>query len=314
MASSAARPLAIGTSRESKDSREAALRPPHRADNRPNLILRPFHQAARVVSLREFSNNAYNHHHGIQSTERFGFGTDPDGDGYADELTRADITAVSAFQATLAAPGQVIPRNSAIETAIRIGFDRFRFVGCATCHIPSLPLSAKGRIYTEPGPYNPAGNLRAGEAPSLAIDLSDDRLPQPRLKPDSDGVIHVPAFTDMKLHDICSGPDDPNAEPLDMQHAPGSELFFAGNSKFLTKRLWGSASEPPYFHHGRYTTLREATLAHAGEALESRKAFQALPARDQDAVIEFLKSLRILPPGARSTVVDESGRPRLFVQ
>jgi hypothetical protein len=36
----------------------------------PNLIIRPFHQAGAVVSLREFSNNAFNHHHGIQSTER----------------------------------------------------------------------------------------------------------------------------------------------------------------------------------------------------------------------------------------------------
>ena len=44
----------------------------------PSLIIRPFHQAGRVVSLREFSNNAFNHHHGIQSTERFGIGTDPD--------------------------------------------------------------------------------------------------------------------------------------------------------------------------------------------------------------------------------------------
>jgi hypothetical protein len=30
------------------------------------------HQAANVVSLREFTNNAFNQHHGMQSTERFG--------------------------------------------------------------------------------------------------------------------------------------------------------------------------------------------------------------------------------------------------
>ena len=28
----------------------------------PSLIIRPFHQAGRVVSLREFTNNAFNHH------------------------------------------------------------------------------------------------------------------------------------------------------------------------------------------------------------------------------------------------------------
>ena len=47
----------------------------------PSLVIRPFHQAGNVVSLRQFSNNAFNHHHGIQTTERFGDGTDPDGDG-----------------------------------------------------------------------------------------------------------------------------------------------------------------------------------------------------------------------------------------
>jgi Di-haem oxidoreductase, putative peroxidase len=276
----------------------------------PDLIIRPFHQAGRVVSLREFSNNAFNHHHGIQSTERFGYGTDPDGDGFRDEMTRADVTAVSVYQATLAVPGRVIPRDPEIEAAIRVGEQRFGEIGCARCHVPLLPLSANGRIYTEPGPYNPPGNLRRGEAPELRIDLSDERLPQPRLRPDALGVVYVPAFTDLKLHDISSGPDDPNAEPLDMQHAPGSELFFSGNSKFLTKKLWGAAGEPPYFHHGKFSTLREAVLGHAGEALDTRRAFQALPADGQDAVIEFLKSLRILQPGARSLVVDERGRPR----
>src|SRR2546422_5331719 len=27
--------------------------------------------------------------------------------------------------------------------------------------------------------------------------------------------------------------------------------IFAGNRKFLTRRLWDSANQPPYFHHGR---------------------------------------------------------------
>lgn len=217
----------------------------------PNLVIRPFHQAGRVVSLREFSNNAFHHHHGIQSTERFGNGTDPDGDGFTDEMTRADVTAVSVFQAALPVPGRVIPRDPAIEAAIHLGEEKFSTIGCARCHVPSLPLSAKGRIYTEPGPFNPSGNLRPGEAPEFSIDLADARLPQPRLMPGSDGIVYVPAFTDFKLHDISNGPNDPNREPLDMQHPPGSQEFFEGNGKFLTKRLWGAASEPPYFHHGK---------------------------------------------------------------
>ena len=36
----------------------------------------------------------------------------------------------------------------------------------------------------------------------------------------------------------------------------------------------------------------------------------APPARERDAVIEFIKSLRVLPEGTRFTVVDEHGRPQ----
>jgi hypothetical protein len=41
--------------------------------------------------------------------------------------------------------------------------------------------------------------------------------------------------------------------------------------------------------------MREAVLAHHGEAENSYAAFQKLDKYDQDCVIEFLKSLRIVP-------------------
>ena len=67
----------------------------------PSLVIRPFHQVGNIVSVRQFTNNAFNHHHGIQSEERFGLGVDPDGDGFVNELTTADMTAVTLFQITL---------------------------------------------------------------------------------------------------------------------------------------------------------------------------------------------------------------------
>jgi cytochrome c peroxidase len=277
----------------------------------PSLAIRPFHQAGAVISLREFSNNAFNHHHGIQSTERFGTGTDPDGDGFSDEMTRADVTAAALFQAVLPVPGRVIPRDRAVERAVREGEHLFVGIGCADCHVPSLPLGERGWIFSEPNPYNPPGNLQPGEAPALRVDLSRPDLPGPRLAAQR-GVVHVPAFTDLKLHDVTSGAGDPNREPLDMTHPAGSAAFFAGNGRFLTRKLWGSANEPPYFHHGQYTTLREATLAHFGEAETARAAFVALAAADQDAVIEFLKTLQVLPPGTKHLVVDERGHPRTW--
>jgi hypothetical protein len=275
----------------------------------PSLVIRPFHQAGAVVSLREFTNNAFNHHHGIQPTERFGLGTDPDEDGFTNEMTRADVTAATLFQATLPVPGRVIPSDPAIEAAVWLGEQRFSSIGCATCHIPSLPLTNRGWIFTEPNSFNPSGNLQVGQTQTLSVDLTDKKLPGPRLRA-VNGVVHVPAFTDFMLHDITSGPADPNREPLDMQKAATDPAFFAGNSKFLTRKLWGTANEPPFFHHGQFTTLRDATLAHAGEAAVAKSNYDALPPDEQDAVIEFLKSLQVLVPRSLHLIVDEHGNPR----
>jgi hypothetical protein len=279
------------------------------AGSPPNLIVRPFHQAGAVVSLRQFTNNAMNHHHGIQPAERFGENADPDGDGFVNEMTDGDVTAVSIFQATMAVPGRVIPNDRAIEAAIHIGERRFQSIGCTSCHIPRLPLDRSGWMFSEPGPYNPAGNRRPEDGPVMEVNLNSPRLPLPRLEAQG-GVVWVPAFTDLRLHDICDGPDDPNIEPIDMHAAPGSPEFFAGNRRFITRKLWGTANEAPYFHHGQFTTLREAVLAHGGEAASTRAKFLALPPAERDAVIEFLKSLQVLPPGTPSLVVDERGRPR----
>jgi CxxC motif-containing protein (DUF1111 family) len=111
----------------------------------------------------------------------------------------------------------------------------------------------------------------------------------------------VPAFTDMKLHDITSGPNDPNAEALNQNQPAGSPGFFAGNRRFLTRKLWGFANSGPFMHHGKFTTIREAVLAHSGEALSSRMRFQNLSAYDSGSVIEFLKTLQVLPPGTRQS-------------
>jgi hypothetical protein len=278
--------------------------------DRPKLILRPWHQASNVVSLREFTNTAYNQHHGIQSTERFGVDTDPDGDGFVNELTRADVTAVSLFQAAMAVPGRVIPNDREIEDAVLQGEKVFDRIGCAACHIPGLPLVNQGWIYSEPNPYNPPLNLRPGTTRSIEMDLNSAALPMPRLRPDTEhpNIVWVPAYTDLKLHDI-SDPSE-SVEPLDMNQTPWTAKFRQGNRRFLTKRLWGAANEPPYFHHGLFTTLRQSVLAHAGEAIASRRRFENMEEYDQDSLIEFLKTLQVLPQGTLNLVVDEKFQPK----
>ena len=280
----------------------------------PSLVIRPWHQSGSVVSLREFTNNAFNQHHGIQSTERFGIDTDPDGDGVMNELTRADVTAVTVFQAAMAVPGRVIPNDKGIERAVLEGERIFGRIGCAVCHVPALPLSRPNWKYTEPNPFNPPTNLRVGDAKTFSFDLNDPSLPSPRLSPLGSDVqsLDVPAYTDFKLHDITDPNDPAAAEPIDMNQTVWSPKFNQGNRRFLTKRLWGCANEPPYFHDGVLTSLRQAVLAHSGEALKSRKAFQDESKYGQDALIEFLKSLQVLPPGTKSLVVDEHYRPKVW--
>jgi hypothetical protein len=149
-----------------------------------------------AVSLRQFTTNAFNHHYGMQAEERFGAGVDYDGDAFANELTRADITAAALFQLAIAAPGRVIPDDPAVQAAILNGEMVFVKAGCAGCHIASLPLN--NWIYTEPNPYNPPGNLRSGKAPILTMDLTDRLLPHPRLRP-VNGVIQVSEYRE--VHD-----------------------------------------------------------------------------------------------------------------
>lgn len=284
----------------------------------PTLAISPFAQGSNVISIRQFTNNAANQHHGMQPEERFALNADPDADGVTNELTTADITALSLFQATMAVPGQVIPDGPAAARAVFEGHEVFDRIRCDSCHIDALPLTNKGWIYSEPNPYNPVGNLQLGTenypltSPALSVDLTSNELPQPRLH-SIGNVVMVPAYTDLKLHDISATSEaatDPECEPLDQNQIAGTDAFFAGNCKFITRKLWGFYNQGGAFmHHGKFTTAREAVEAHNGEALVERQAFDALPTEQQNDLIEFLKSLQVLPAGSRSLVVDQNGRP-----
>ncbi len=260
-----------------------------------DLIVKPFHQKGVVVSLREFTNNAMNHHHGMQSGERFGVGIDADNDGHVDEATAGDITALTLFQATLAAPGRVLPQDAGAAAAVARGEALFARsivnggIACNDCHRNDLML--QDPVYTEPNPFNPAGNLRPADvAAPIRIDLTQVGE-QPRLPRETSGAVRVPLYSDLKRHDMGPGLAEANVQ--------------AGvpTTHFLTKKLWGFANEPPYMHHGRATTIAEAILMHGGEAQASRDAFAALSATDQAAVTEFLKSLQVLPDGTTTTQI-----------
>lgn len=44
----------------------------------------------------------------------------------------------------------------------------------------------------------------------------------------------------------------------------------------------------------------------------ARQAFDGLSAYEQDSIVEFLKTLQVLPPGSKDLIVDERGRPKVW--
>ena len=280
-----------------------------------DLVIRPFHQKGAVASLRDFTNTALNQHHGIQTSERAGPGVDPDGDGVKDELTAGDVTALVFFQAALDTPGRLLPRDAARRAAAVRGESQFEAIGCAQCHLPALTLD--DARFVEPGPYNPRGNLRRDSGRKLvSIDLAREGIgPRPERLPD--GRVVVRAFTDLKRHELNDDDLRHFANERVAQGTLAGVLQSASftqvpkgrpRTQFLTRKLWDVGNTDPYGHRGDLPTLTEAIHFHGGEARSARDAFFAQSEADRGAVIEFLRTLQILPAGAAGLSLTESAR------
>lgn len=269
--------------------------PDGRVDTRPiegvdhDLVVRPFSHKGVMTSLRQFSINALNHHHGMQADERFGTRwtgeTDFDEDAVTQEISHGDVSALVAWQASLPPPILLSPVDPVWVTAALQGRQHFTQVGCADCHKPYLPLDSL--VFDDPGPLDAAGTLRQGEGLDSSYNLELLEWAA-SLKRDSKGRILVPLFGDLKRHTIA-----------DQQVAVlGNELLsqrFVDRNVFITTELWGVASTAPYGHRGNLTTLREVINAHGGDARGSRDAWKALSEQQQNELIAWLKTLVIAP-------------------
>ena len=245
-----------------------------------DLIVRPFIQKGVTTSLREFTNDAMLHHHGIENYERVGAYVDRDGDGIVNELTPGDVTALVAFMATLPAPIPQLPEDREQREIVELGREKFEAIGCGLCHIPELPLESL--VFTEPNEFNVGRDLRPEAVDAvLEIDLSEYAS---ELQTDENGHYLIPVFSDLRRHDM--GEDG----ALDNE-----EVIQAGvpTEWWMTRRLWGFASEPPFLHHGRATLISDAIKAHGGSANGARNRFLRLPEAEQEAIIAFLKTMTI---------------------
>jgi di-heme oxidoreductase (putative peroxidase) len=255
----------------------------------------------------------------MQAVEIVGDNVDGDFDGVKNEMTIGDQTALAVYMAAQPRPtslvelsvlGLIEPLTQTQLTTIARGAVVFGQVGCASCHIPVMPIN--NPTFSEPsqnaayrdGTAFPAGQnpIARGVDPAFAVkfDLTRDQ-PDNRIElPNGTTFLLVELFGDLKRH--VMGPrlaepvneiagDDVTPIPLNPnnRHTPDT---------FLTENLWGVGSTPPYMHDGRATTITEAILEHStgassdpSEAKQSRQAYLALPAGDKRALVAFLENL-----------------------
>jgi len=108
------------------------------------------------------------------------------------------------------------------------------------------------------------------------------------------GAFYVPLFSDLKTHDMGKFLADITAQGADVAGVCIPEPIF------LTRPLWGAADTGPWLHDGRATSLLQAIILHGDTATGSGSeaapiidAFEKLSADDQQAVVNFLLSLRL---------------------
>jgi len=265
-----------------------------------DLRVRPFHAKGHEATIRIFTRNALNRHHGIQSTELLYFMDstkdpatwDQDEDGVVNEVTEGELTAMTAFQECMPIPEEVDQTN----TNIAAGRELMQTIGCTECHRPTLPLEDPVWRYTSSG------------GATLAIDLTDhDALGAGRPALEADGSVLVHLWGDLKRHDLGEESHEPLDQPVDLSKPNYEDGGFAAHldetlapipkELMLTTELWGVRDTAPWWHDGSSPTIEDAILRHGGEAQASRDAYAALTADEQSQVLAFLNSLVVADVG-----------------
>jgi CxxC motif-containing protein (DUF1111 family) len=158
--------------------------------------------------------------------------------------------------------------NSAVAKKGSVLFDK---IGCVTCHVETLTTA-------------PAGTKIDGGTFTIPAAL---------------GSITFHPYGDFLMHDIGTGDGILQAtrehygnKVFQMMSGYLSKQDFEGSrNKIRTAPLWGVRLRPRMMHDGASLTLRDAILRHRGEASHVSQQFERLRREDQEAIIEFLKSL-----------------------
>ena len=226
------------------------------------------------ASLLSFSGDAYINEMGITNplfpdevTNLCNTVAEPNDKPGPDGL--ADIDRFARFMRATEAPAR--DSQLAETPKVKRGDELFKKIGCEICHVSTLTTAAPG------------------------TEINGGKI----MIPPALGNRTFHPYGDFLLHNVGTG----DGIVMAMEEHYGKNMYkiqwknFSPESyqstanKMRTAPLWGVRMRPMLMHDGASLTLRDAILRHAGEARHETRSFQKLNQRDQEAIIEFLKSL-----------------------
>jgi CxxC motif-containing protein (DUF1111 family) len=151
------------------------------------------------------------------------------------------------------------------------GLSLFDKIGCATCHVETLSTA-------------PAGTKINGGTFTI---------------PPALGSLTLHPYGDFLMHDVGTGDGILQATREHYGHQVFQQMsgylskqdFESSRNKIRTAPLWGVRLRPRLMHDGPSLALLDAITRHRGEATHVIQQFEKLKRPDQEAIIEFLKSL-----------------------
>src|SRR5580693_7572665 len=226
------------------------------------------------ASLLSFAADAYLNEMGITNrlqpdevTNLCNTAAEPNDKAGADGLS--DIDHFARFMRASEAPARDATLSQTADA--KQGWALFEKIGCATCHAETLTTA-------------PAGTKINGGTFTIPAAL---------------GSITFHPYGDFLMHDVGTGDgilqttrEHYGNKVFQMMSGYLSKQDFeSSRNKIRTAPLWGVRLRPRLMHDGASLTLRDAILRHRGEASHVSQRFEKLKGEDQEAIIEFLKSL-----------------------